>query len=275
MLETMAHKQQRAESRDRMPVLFVGHGSPMNAIEDNRWNRGFTALRDLLPRPAAILAISAHWYVKGSYVTANTQPPTLHDFGGFPQALHDIDYPAPGDLDLVESVRELLGKTHIQLSDGWGLDHGVWSVLRCMYPQADIPVVQLSIDRELDVRQHFSIGQSLAELRNKKILIMASGNVVHNLQDAFQQMQSGTAATPDWASRFDEAVKQAVLEHDIEMLLSLWPNSPYAQQAHPTPEHWLPLIYAIGAANKSDRVHFPTEGFDWGSLSMRSIIFGS
>lgn len=274
MTETMSHKQQRGEGRDRMPVIFVGHGSPMNAIEDNRWSRGYTQLRNLLPRPAAILAISAHWYVKGSYVTVNPQPATIHDFGGFPQALYEIEYPAPGDPELAKSVRELLGKGRVQLSDDWGLDHGVWSVLRWMYPQADIPVVQLSMDRELDLRQHFEIGQSLAALRDKNILIMASGNVTHNLQDAFQQMQSGAAATPDWASRFDEAVKQAVLQNDMDTLISLWPDNADAQRAHPTPEHWLPLIYAAGAANKNDRVQFHTEGFDLGSLSMRNIIFG-
>lgn len=274
MAETKVSKLPQARNRDRMPVVFVGHGSPMNAIEDNRWNRGFAKLRDLVPRPAAILAISAHWYVKGSYVTANTQPRTIHDFGGFPKALYEIDYPAPGSLEVAEFVRELPGKARIQLSHDWGLDHGIWSVLRWMYPQADIPVVQLSIDRGLDVHQHFAIGQSLAELRDQKILIMASGNVTHNLQDAFRQMQSGTAFTPAWASRFDETVKQAVLQNDMDTLLSLLSGSADGQRAHPTPEHWLPLIYAAGAAAESDRVQFPTEGFDLGSLSMRNIIFG-
>lgn len=274
MLETMVRKQQRAKNRDRMPVVFVGHGSPMNAIEDNRWNRGFTRLRDLIPRPAAILAISSHWYVKGSLLTANKQPPTIHDFGGFPKELYEIDYPAPGSPEVAESVRDLLGTTRVQLNHDWGLDHGTWSVLRWMYPQADIPVVQLSIDRDLDVRQHFAIGRSLTELRDKNILIMASGNVTHNLQDAFKQMRSGTATTPAWASRFDDAVKQALLQNDMDTLLSLSPGTADGQQAHPTPEHWLPLIYAAGAATESDRVQFPTEGFDWGSLSMRNIIFG-
>lgn len=270
----MADKQQQVESRDRMPIVFSGHGSPMNAIGDNRWNRGFTRLRDMVPRPAAILAISAHWYVKGSYVTANRLPATIHDFGGFPQALYEIDYPAPGSLEVAESVRQLLGKARVQLSENWGLDHGVWSILRWMYPQANIPVVQLSIDSDLDVSEHFQIGQSLAELRDQKILIVASGNVTHNLQDAFQQMRSGTATTPDWASRFDEAVKQAMLQNDMDRLLSLWPDTADGQQAHPTPEHWLPLIYAAGAASEGDCVQFPIEGFDLGSLSMRSIIFG-
>jgi 4,5-DOPA dioxygenase extradiol len=275
----MVHSQQATESRatksrDRMPVVYVGHGSPMNAIEDNRWSRGYAELGNLVPRPAAILAISAHWYTRGSYLTANTQPPTIHDFGGFPEALYEIDYPAPGDLALAESVRDLLGKERVQLTDDWGLDHGTWSVLRWTYPQADIPVVQLSINRGLDAQQHYEIGRSLAELRHNNILILASGNVVHNLRDAFQQMRTGTSVTPDWASRFDEAVKQALLQHDIDTLLSLWPDSSDGQLAHPTPDHWLPLLYAAGAADESDRIRFPTEGFDLGSLSMRNIIFG-
>lgn len=259
---------------ERMPVLFIGHGSPMNAIEDNQWSRGYSQLRDLIPRPAAILAISAHWYVAGTHLTAMSQPPTIHDFGGFPKALYDIEYPAPGDPELAEQVRELIGKSRAQLNDEWGLDHGVWSVLRWMYPEADIPIVQLSIDHQLDVSQHYAIGKLLATLRDQNILIMSSGNIVHNLQDAFGQMRNGTATTPDWAYRFDETVKLALLTHDIETLKSVFPNTADGQRAHPTPEHWLPLIYAAGAATENDRVNFPIEGFDWGSLSMRSVIFG-
>jgi 4,5-DOPA dioxygenase extradiol len=270
----MVQEQQPVQSRDRMPVVFVGHGSPMNAIEDNRWSRGFAKLRDLVPQPSAILGISAHWYTRGSYLNANTQPPTIHDFGGFPDALYNIDYPAPGAPKLAESVQRLLGKGRVQLSDDWGLDHGIWTVLHWMYPQAKIPVVQLSMDRQLDVHQHFEIGRSLAELRDQNILILASGNIVHNLYDAFGQMRAGTADTPDWASRFDETVKQALLAHDTVTLLSLYPDSADAKLAHPTAEHWLPLIYALGAADENDRIRFPTEGFDWGSLSMRNIIFG-
>jgi len=257
-----------------MPVLFASHGSSMNVIENNQWSRGYRKLRDLAPRPKAILAISAHWYINGSYVTANTQPPTIHDFGGFPQALYNIEYPAPGHPQLPESLCELLDKEHVQLSEEWGLDHGTWSILHWMYPEADIPVIQLSIDRRLDVHQHYAIGKTLATLRDENILILASGNITHNLQDAFSQMRSGTAITPEWASRFDEIVKQTLLKHDTETLLSLYPNSADAQLAHPTPEHWLPLIYAAGAANESDEVSFPTEGFDLGSLSMRNVVFG-
>lgn len=270
----MQRTQQRDQGRDRMPVLYVGHGSPMNAIEDNQWSRGYAGLRERVPKPAAILAISAHWYVKGSYLTANAMPPTIHDFGGFPQALYDIEYPAPGNPPFAAQVRAMLGGDRVKLTEDWGLDHGVWTVLRWMYPDADIPVVQLSIDRGLDLGEHFEMGRSLAGLRDDNVLILASGNIVHNLRDAFGQMQAGTTTTPEWASRFDEAVKRALLAHDMETLLSLYPNSADAQLAHPTPEHWLPLIYAAGAADENDPVSFPVEGYDLGSLSMRHVIFG-
>lgn len=256
-----------------MPVVFVGHGSPMNAIEDNRWSRGFVALPDQLPRPTAILAISAHWYVDGTYLTAADRPQTIHDFGGFPDELFRIDYPAPGKVDLAERVCGILGRERASLNDDWGLDHGTWSVLRWMYPKADVPVIQLSIDRRLDVVAHYRIGRSLTELRNENVLILASGNVVHNLRDAFHRRRTGSTQTPDWARRFDEAVKQAVTEHDAHRVLSLSATDD-GRRAHPTPDHWLPLIYALAAADQNDRVRFPTEGFDWGSISMRNVVFG-
>ncbi|NIR67209.1 MAG: dioxygenase, partial [Gammaproteobacteria bacterium] len=171
-------------------------------------------------------------------------------------------------------MRELLGRDRVQPSEDWGLDHGTWAVLHWLYPEADIPVVQLSIDRQLDVREHYELGRKLAPLRNENILIMASGNIVHNLPDAFRQMQAGSNNTPDWAERFDEAVQQALVEHDMETLLSLWPDTTDGHMAHPTPDHWLPLIYAAGAADESDEVSFPTEGFDLGSISMRNVVFG-
>ena len=274
MEKTIKYEAQSERGRDRMPVMFIGHGSPMNAIEDNRWSRGFAALRDAIPRPAAILAISAHWYVDGTYLTSNKQPPTIHDFGGFPKALYEVQYSAPGDPGLAKTVQELLGKERVKLSNDWGLDHGTWSALVWMYPQADIPVVQLSIDRNLDVHAHLEIGRQLATLRKQNILIMASGNIVHNLPDAFRQMRTGTEITPDWAYQFDEAVRSAIVEHDIEALLSLYRDTADARRAHPTPEHWLPLLYAVGATTNNDPVRFSNEGFDWGSLSMRNIIFG-
>jgi len=257
----------------RMPVLFVGHGSPMNALEDNLWSRGFAALRNEVPFPQAILAISAHWFVNGTYLTGNATPRTIHDFAGFPRALSEIDYPAPGKVELAERVRSLLGEERASLSNEWGIDHGSWSVLKWMVPEADVPVIQLSIDRRLDPESHYDLGRSLAALRDEGVLILGSGNIVHNLRDAFRQMQAGTHDTPVWASRFDKKVAEILVQRDTAALLSAWPNTKDGRQAHPTPDHWLPLIYAYAASDERDSVHFPIEGFELGSLSMRSVVF--
>jgi 4,5-DOPA dioxygenase extradiol len=256
-----------------MPVLFVGHGSPMNVIEDNRWSRGFAALRELVPRPSAILAISAHWFVDGTYLTGDARPRTIHDFSGFPRALYEVEYPAPGGVDLARRIRGMLGDERAALSTEWGVDHGTWSVLRWMFPQADIPVIQLSIDRRLDGRRHHDLGRSLRELRDEGVLILGSGNIVHNLRDAFGRRQTGALEPPAWAARFDETVKRVTSQHDAERLVSL-SDSHDGRMAHPSPDHWLPLLYAHGASDERDRVRFPTEGFDWGSISMRNIVFG-
>lgn len=261
-------------SGGRMPVIFAGHGSPMNALEDNRWSRGFASLRDYVPRPEAILAISAHWFVDGSLLTSNSHPPTIHDFEGFPEALSEIDYPAPGSVDLALRVRQLLGAERAALSSEWGLDHGSWSVLRWMYPEADVPVIQLSIDRGLNVRGHFELARSLSVLRDEDVLILASGNAVHNLRDAFGRMRTGSAKTPDWAQRYDDTVKNLLVQRDTDELLSVWPDSDDGRRAHPTPDHWLPLIYAYGASDDRDQTRFPNEGFDWGSISMRNVVLG-
>lgn len=271
----MTSAEERDEPRDdRMPVLFVGHGSPMNVIEDNRWSQGFAALRELIPKPKAILAVSAHWFVDGTYLTDDTRPRTIHDFSGFPPALYEIDYPAPGQVDLARHVRGMLGEDRVSLRGDWGLDHGTWSVLRWMYPEAVIPVIQLSIDRRLDVARHHELGRSLAALREEGVLILASGNVVHNLRDAFRRMQTGATDTPDWARRFDEKVAEALSQRDTTALLAAWPDGDDGRMAHPTPDHWLPLIYAYAATDERDRVRFPTEGFDLGSISMRNVAFG-
>jgi 4,5-DOPA dioxygenase extradiol len=259
---------------DRMPVVFVGHGSPMNVIEDNQWSQGFAALREQVPRPSAILAVSAHWFVSGIYLTGDLHPRTIHDFSGFPRALYEITYPAPGKVDLAERVRGAIGSERAALSADWGLDHGTWSVLRWMYPEADIPVVQLSIDRRLEPRRHYELARSLTELRHEGVLILGSGNIVHNLRDAVGRMRSGTTDTPDWAARFDDTVKQAVSQHDARAVIDLWPGTDDGRLAHPSPDHWLPLLYTLGATDDRDPVRFPTEGFDWGSISMRNIVFG-
>ena len=261
-------------ARGRMPVLFVGHGSPMNIIEDNAWSRGFASLATRFPRPKAILAISAHWFVPGTFLTAHDAPPTIHDFGGFPRALYEIQYPAKGSPDLARRVRGLLGESRAGLSLEWGLDHGTWSVLHHMIPAADVPVVQLSIDSRLDAKKHLELARSLAPLREDGVLIVASGNVTHNLRDAFLRMRTGDHGTPAWAARFDETIRDVVTARDEERLVSLVPDTDDGRLAHPSPDHFLPLIYAYGATDDADRAEFPIEGFDLGSLSMRSIVFG-
>jgi 4,5-DOPA dioxygenase extradiol len=255
-----------------MPVVFVGHGSPMNAIEDNVWSRGFSTLGQRLPRPKAILAVSAHWYVRGTATTANENPPTIHDFGGFPEPLYEVEYPAKGDPALANRVVDLLGADVASTSQEWGLDHGTWSVLCHLRPEADCPVVQLSIDLRLKASGHVEIGRALAPLREEGVLILGSGNIVHNLGDAFGRMRSGDVATPVWAAEFDRAAVSGLEKHDTATLAHLI-ESPSARKAHPTPEHYLPLLYAAGAAG-DDAVSFPITGFDLGSLSMRSVVFG-
>ena len=267
----MSETRETGSENRRMPVIFAGHGSPMNAIEDNTWSRGFASLRDAVPEPKAILSISAHWFVDGTFLTGNAAPPTIHDFSGFPQPLYEIDYPAPGKVDLAKRVRSLIGEERAALNADWGLDHGTWSVLRWMYPEADVPVIQLSIDQRMDVRGHFELARSLAELREEGVLIFTSGNIVHNLRDAFSRMRANTVETPDWAQRFDERVKTMLAQRETDALLSALTDTDDGRLAHPTPDHWLPLIYAYGATDGRDQARFPNEGFDWGSISMINV----
>lgn len=258
---------------ERMPVVFVGHGSPMNAIDDNQWSRSFRRLGEALPVPRAVLAVSAHWYVAGTFVTDNPQPETIHDFGGFPQALNDVVYPAPGDPELATRVTRLLGAYAASTRSDWGLDHGTWSVLVHMRPGADVPVLQLSIDGRIPASRHVEIARALSPLRDEGVLILGSGNIVHNLRDAFTNMRQGRTQTPRWASDFDLTTARALEQRDVKALTAALDDE-LGRAAHPTPEHYLPLLYAFGASSDSDRVTFPIDGFDAGSLSMRSVRFG-
>ena len=257
-----------------MPVAFVGHGSPMNLLGDNRWSQTFVDLAQRIPTPSAILAISAHWFVDGTFLTADESPRTIHDFSGFPDALYDIQYPAPGDPELANRVCELIGGDRATLTADWGLDHGTWSVLHWMYPEAGVPVLQLSLDRRLQPSGHLEIGRRLSDLRDDGVLVLASGNLTHNLSDAFRRMRDGDTDTPDWARRFDDAAAAAITERDTAALLALWPDNADGRRSHPTPDHWLPVLYAYGASRSDDSVEFPASGFDLGSLSMRSVLFG-
>lgn len=262
-----------ATSSARPPVLFVGHGSPMNAIEDNPWSRAFRALGAAVPRPRAVLAISAHWVLPGSFVTSAPRPETIHDFGGFPPALHQLIYPAPGDPELAARVARLLPAQAGGTRTDWGLDHGTWSVLCNMWPDADVPVLQLSIDGRVPASRHIEIGRALRPLRDEGVLILGTGNMTHNLRDAFSNMQRGRTATPSWASDFDASVVAAIERRDAPALGSA-PETDAGRLSHPTTEHYLPLLYSFGASDEQDAVSYPVSGFDLGSLSMRAVRFG-
>lgn len=257
----------------RMPVLFVGHGSPMNAVEDNTWSRGFRALAGELPRPKAVLAVSAHWYVEGTFATGSPRPETIHDFGGFPEELYRVEYPAPGDVALARRAVALVGEQRATVTGTWGLDHGTWSVLVHLRPAADWPVVQLSIDGRLSPAEHLAIGRALAPLRDEGVLIMGSGNITHNLRHAFSSWRRGDTQTPPWAREFDEDVARALERHDADHLTRAL-DSDAGRLSHPTPDHYLPLLYAAGASGPDDPVRFPIAGFDLASLSMRAVVFG-
>lgn len=268
-----AHPRASGAPAQRMPVLFVGHGSPMNAIEENVWSRGFRDLARLIPRPRAILAVSAHWYVEGTFTTGDERPETIHDFGGFPAELFDVQYPAPGSPELARRVVELVGAWRSSVTAGWGLDHGTWSVLVHLRPAADVPVVQLSLDARLAAEEHLAIGRALAPLRDEGVLVIGSGNVVHNLPHAFGAWRRGDTRTPAWARGFDGDVAEALVRRDPARLVAAL-STEAGRLAHPTPDHYLPLLYAAGASGSGDTVRFPVEGFDMASLSMRSVLLG-
>ncbi len=253
----------------RMPVLFLGHGSPMNAIEDNAFRRSWQALALRLPRPKAILCISAHWETRGVYVTATDTPETIHDFYGFPKALFDVRYRAPGSPELAHRVAELLSPTtRVHLDPGRGLDHGVWSVLGPMYPDANIPVVQLSLSILHPGAWHYDLAKALAPLRDEGVLVVASGNIVHNLR-LFRPGQP----TPDWAVRFDEDIADRIAERHHEGMLGYETLGADALMSIPTPEHYLPLLYVLALQRDDDDVSFFNEVV-MGSISMRSVVIG-
>jgi len=266
-------KKQALRSSGRTPVLFLSHGSPMNAILDNSFSRGLRALGEALPDYTAVLAISAHWYVSGTYLTGEAAPKTIHDFGGFPRELYEIEYPAPGDTALAERVAAMLKTRGATLRTDWGLDHGTWSMLRHVRPAADRPVVQLSLDAHLKPEEHLAIGKALAPLRDQGVLIVGSGNVTHNLRYAMSAMQRGDQTVPQWALAFDRDLAQAIEQRDEGFLVHAL-STDAGRANHPSPDHYLPLLYAAGATDGDDVISYPVDGFD-GSLSMRSVRWGS
>ena len=266
--DSIAGKLMEQTSNKKMPALFFGHGSPMNAMEKNSFTDFLSSSADLFPKPKAILVISAHWETRGSKVLKLAHPKTIHDFGGFPEALYKMQYPAPGSLATADRVVELLKAHDAQADTSWGLDHGTWTVLKYIYPHADIPVLRLSLNQNLSFREHLELAKSLKPLRDEGVLIMGSGNITHNLRAL-----DFNSRPLDWAVEFDEMIRKAIVERDISTLTNRAGKEKLWAQAHPYPDHYLPLLYAIGVADEKEEAKFIYEGMQLGSLSMRSVMF--
>lgn len=254
-----------------MPVLFLGHGSPMNAIEDNPFTQGWQTVGKGLPRPNAILCISAHWETRGTYVTGMDRPRTIHDFGGFPQALFDVQYPAPGSPELARLSQDAVTSAHVGIDHAWGLDHGAWSVIIHLFPKADIPVVQLSLDRNLKPEQHYALARALSSLRKKGILIIGSGNMVHNLGVIDWHNPDGGF---DWAQEASTRMKQLITSGDHGSLVNYAANGKAFQLSIPTPEHYLPLLYTLALKGEKDPVSLFNDRLVMGSIAMTSLRIG-
>ena len=255
-----------------MPVIFFGHGNPMNALYDNAYTQGWAEIGRTIPRPKAILCVSAHWYIPAVAVTAIDQPRTIHDFGGFPRELFEVQYPAPGSPQLAERVIELLGDNVLKDDGQWGLDHGTWSVLCHVFPQADVPVVQLSINEAEPAPFHYQLAQRLGPLRDEGILVIGSGNLVHNLHTYAWGKKD--VEPFDWALRFEEAARNLIAAGEHAPLVAYEEMGSDAMRSAPTPDHYLPLLYVLAMQRPDDKVTFPVEGFDGGSVSMTTVKIG-
>jgi len=255
-----------------MPVLFVGHGSPMNAIEENQFSKGWVEISKTLPKPEAILCVSAHWETAGTFVTAMEHPKTIHDFYGFPQELFEVQYPAPGSPVLAQQTKETVRKALVQLDSEWGLDHGCWSVVKHLYPSADVPVLQLSLDYTKPAQWHFDLASDLAVLRKRGILIIGSGNMVHNLRLIDWRNSEGPY---DWAEEMNNKMKREILEGRNENLIHYEQMGQPAQLAIPTPEHFLPLLYILALRGKNEETHLFNDKTVLGSISMTSLKIGA
>jgi 4,5-DOPA dioxygenase extradiol len=259
---------------EKMPILFLGHGSPMNAIEENQFVEGFKKVGKTIPKPNAILCISAHWLTKGTKVTAMDLPPTIHDFGGFPKALFDVQYPAPGSPELAKETQQILNPIAVELDDSWGLDHGAWSVIKHLYPNADIPVIQMSIDYNQPMKYHFELANKLQSLREKGILIIGSGNIIHNLRMVdFANMDKDNYGY-DWAIEVREKINSYLLDGNYNPLIQYEKQSKAFQLAIPTPDHYIPLLYILGLQQKNEQLSLFNDKLVAGSLSMTSLKIG-
>ena len=257
---------------DILPAIFFGHGNPMNALLDNSYTAGWRQIGKQTPKPKAILSISAHWFVPGTGVTISTSPRTIHDFGGFPQELYQVQYPAPGDPGLARRVQEILQPLTVEFDSSWGLDHGTWSVLKHVYPDADVPVVQLSIDETQPASFHFEIGRRLAPLRGENILIVGSGNLVHNLHAYAWGRHMPDPY--DWAIRFEQEAKAMMVAGEYKPLIDYESLGPEAMLSVPTPDHYLPMLYVLASRQEGEVITFPIEGVDGGSISMLTMQVG-
>jgi 4,5-DOPA dioxygenase extradiol len=254
-----------------MPAVFVGHGSPMNAVEQNRYTAAWQTFGQSIPKPKAILAVSAHWYINATAALATPIPKTIHDFYGFPQALYNVEYPAPGDPALAEALKELVAPIWVGMDrDSWGLDHGTWSVLVHMFPEADVPVIQLSIDATKPASYHLELGQKLSALRDQGVLVLGSGNIVHNLG---MLARGARGQAYDWATRFDADVKQYLAAGDDRSIVE-YTRHPDGSLAVPTPDHYLPLLYVAGLRRNDDDLGILVDGVDLGSISMTAVRIG-
>jgi 4,5-DOPA dioxygenase extradiol len=253
-----------------MPTLFIGHGSPMNAIEESVYSSAWREVAPSIPRPSAILCVSAHWETEGTFVTAMPQPRTIHDFYGFPEELYQVQYTAPGSADLAEKICGLVSSAAVALDNQWGLDHGSWSVLRRMYPEADIPVLQLSLDRTKPPRFHYNLAAELTPLRNEGVLILGSGNIVHNLR----QIQWNAGEPYPWAIEFDRLTETLMVTGDHDRLVNYQTLGKSANLSVPTNEHYLPLLYILALQQPNESLTFFAEGLTLGSISMRSVMIG-
>lgn len=262
------------KSTEKMPVLFLGHGSPMNAIEENEFVEGFRNVEKGIPKPAAILCVSAHWETRGTFVTAMENPRTIHDFGGFPQELFDVQYPAKGSPEMAKETQSIITKTQVGLDDKWGLDHGCWSVVKHLYPDADVPVFQMSLDYSKPPQFHYDLAKELSALRRKGVLIIGSGNMVHNLgKIAWNKFNEDNYAY-DWASEASEKMKQFILNDSHHPLINYAQQGSAFQLAIPTPEHYLPLLYTVALKEEKDDIKLFNDKAVAGSLTMTSVKVG-
>lgn len=257
---------------ERLPAIFFGHGNPMNAVLHNGYTEGWQRIGMQTPKPRAILCISAHWFIPETDVTVSTAPRTIHDFGGFPQELYQVQYPAPGDPELARRVQQMLAPLTVLLDNSWGLDHGAWSVLRHVYPDADVPVVQLSIDERQPAQFHYEIGRKLAPLREEGVLIVGSGNLVHNLHTYAWGRHMPDPY--DWAVQFETEAKAMILAGEYKPLIEYERLGREAMLSIPTPDHYLPMLYVIATRQQGEVITFPVEGVDGGSISMLTVQVG-